>query len=149
VATVGALATDLIDVLDIYYHGAPGRLCLGGLSSTDERHVLFASDNDDLEMRGASIARDLRYKLAPPAHVRLLGCRTGIGPAGRRLLVKLAYELGESRVAFAPIFDIDPGHFGSLGNFTTPSVLFSSLGALDREAPSAHEREFATPWYPP
>lgn len=135
-----------IDLLDIYYHGGEGALWLGG--GTD-RHRLFASDATSSVLLGAAYAHALQPLLRPFARVRLLGCVVGVGAKGRMLLLKLAYELGASRVAFAPILDIIPGHFSTeTGRFTTPGYLFSSLGALDREAPSKDERDFETPVYP-
>ena len=140
-----AAGREPIELLDIYYHGAPGRIALGGV---DQEHVLFASDEGSRELVGATIARALGALLRPTAQVRILGCRGAVGTRGRMLLIKLAHELGASRVVLAPILDIIPNHFGSRGTFTTPEYLFSSLGALDREAPSKHERDFDTPTYP-
>jgi hypothetical protein len=135
-----------IDLLDIYYHGSKGTLWLGGGS---DQHRLFASDATSSLLFGREYARALRPLLRAHAHVRLLGCDVGVGMEGRMLLLKLAYELGGSCVAFAPILDIIPGHFSTdTGRFTTPAYLFSSLGALDREAPSKDERDFETPKYP-
>lgn len=134
-----------IDLLDIYYHGKKGTMFLGG---TKPKHVLFASKADSSPLQGAEYAHALQPYLRPNAHVRLLGCVVGKRTEGRMLLHKLAYELGGARVAFAPIGDIIPSHFNLDGRFTTPEYLFSSLGALDREAPTKDERDFETPKYP-
>ena len=142
-ATSVAQARGGVDLLDIYYHGREGTMFLGG---TSPDHVLFASDATSATLVGQRYARALLPLLAPNAHVRLLGCGVGTYPEGRMLLIKLAYELG-GRVAFAPIQKVLPGHFRH-GRFAQPSILFSSLGALDRHAPTPREREFNTPQYP-
>jgi hypothetical protein len=138
-----AAGDGLIDRLDVYYHGSEGEMWMG-------EEVMFGSDATLDTMVGSKIAEDLDGLLSDTAHVRLLGCLAGAGQRGRMLLLKLAHHLGKSRVAFGPILDIIPEHFSlDTGRFTTPEYLFSSLGALDHDPPSKHDRDFETPRYSP
>jgi Domain of unknown function (DUF4347) len=134
-----------IHTLDIFFHGHPGGLFLGG---TQPEHRLFESDATSNPLHGAKTAEVVAKLLCATAQVRILGCRTGSGAKGRMLLVKLAHHLGERRVALGTIGDIFADHFDDAGVFCMPSLLFSSLGAIDRSAPTIEERCRDEPCYP-
>lgn len=128
----------LVDTLDVYDHGGLGKQRLGS-------EILFESSDDRCDrMVGWQTAEALDPHLSAVAQVRLLGCVTaGDGLArGRLLLIKLARELGASRVVFGTLAKIDATHFTEAGfrPELEKSFLFSSLAALDGSAPSREER---------
>jgi hypothetical protein len=125
-----------ITQLDILDHGGAGMQCLGD-------GLLFASDaSPETELIGLDLAMQIEPYLTETAQVRLLGCNTGEGKAGRLLLLKLAGALGGHRIVFGMIDRVDAGNFDRDGyaEVMERQRLFSSIAALDAEAPSAMER---------
>jgi Domain of unknown function (DUF4347) len=120
-----------IDVLDIYYHGGPGLMTLGR-SNTPLDSAISISGLGEL--------------LAPTAHIRLLGCSTAVGSSGRMLVYKLARALGEKRVVFGTIDSVLFHHFPR-GRFDCQLLLFSSLEAINGEAPKWDQRKRKKPRY--
>jgi hypothetical protein len=122
--------------LDVFDHGAPGLQQLGD-------GALFASDEaPSSALVGGDLAAALAPHLADTAQLRLLGCRTAEGRAGRLLLLKLARALGGRRIAFGAIDRVIEADFDRDGYAPVmdPQRLFSSLAALDGEAPEAMRR---------
>lgn len=133
------LGSGPIDVLDIYYHGGPGLMTLG--RSNGSCLTLFASDEHAATpLHSAVPISELGKLLAPTAHVRLLGCNTAAGSSGRMIVYKLARALGEQRVVFGTIDSVLLHHF-ALGRFDCQLLLFSSLAAIDGEAPKWDQRK--------
>ncbi len=122
--------------LDIFDHGAEGMQMLGA-------GALFASDAvPGSELVGLPLAARLAPYLTETAQVRLLGCNTGEGKAGRLLLLKLARALGERRIVFGTIDRVVEDDFDRAGyaRVMEHQRLFSSVAALDAEAPGAMRR---------
>ena len=128
-----------IDILDLFDHGAPGRVRMGSA-------LLFASDAEPAsELLGRDIASSLAPFLTETAQVRLLGCDTAVlgepgskdGLASRLLLLKLARALGGHRVVFGTITGLGRLHFGprGFGRDREEVMLFSSLAAVDIAPP--------------
>lgn len=135
-----------ISILDIYYHGAPGTISLGRYNGATQ--VLFASDkSENTRLTGYELVDPLRKYLAPSAHVRLLGCNTAVGSRGRMLIYKLASEIGAGCVVSGTIGNLERRHFRA-GRFVCESLLFSSLAAIDGEAPTWDRRLLNEPVYP-
>ena len=130
-----------IDRLDIVDHGRAGAMALGD-------HLLFRSDpRSESEVEGAAVARELRPYLSTFAQLRLLGCQTARGEEGRMLLFKLQRlldpEVDGDRIVFGTIRRLRPVHFADDGQFkavVAPTMLFSSLAALDGVAPLPDDR---------
>jgi hypothetical protein len=122
--------------LDIFDHGAEGMQMLGG-------DALFASDaHPGSALIGLELARRIAPQLADTAQVRLLGCSTAEGRAGRLLLLKLARALGGHRIVFGTIDRVVEADFdaGGYARVMEHQRLFSSAAALDIEAPAAMRR---------
>ena len=119
-----------LELVDIFDHGAPGAMAIG-----DELLLNIGASPPNVEA-----FESLHHYLAPTAQVRLLGCNTAVGSPGRKLLVKLAAELGEQRIVFGTIDRVEPYHFGPDGFTLVEELLFSSVAALDSEAPSIGAR---------
>jgi hypothetical protein len=122
--------------LDVFDHGAEGMQMLGD-------DALFASDAlPGSALVGHELARQLEPYLTETAQLRLLGCNTGEGKAGRMLLLKLARALGGSRIVFGTIDRVVAGDFDRQGyaRVMEHQRLFSSIAALDAEAPEAMQR---------
>ncbi|MEZ4399029.1 MAG: DUF4347 domain-containing protein [Kofleriaceae bacterium] len=145
-ATIAAVADGrVIDVLDIFDHGAAGTMWLGD-------GILFQSNADPASpLVGAAHAQAIARCLAPCAQVRLLGCDVAAQPigapvaaaeAGRLLLVKLARVLGRHRVVLGTIRDIGPALWtpDGLHPDAADDTFFSSLAALDGVPPSLAAR---------
>jgi hypothetical protein len=134
-------ANGLLDRLDIVDHGRAGAMALGD-------HLLFRSDaRPETEVEGAEIALELRAHMSPFAQLRLLGCQTARGEEGRMLLFKLQRlldpEIDGDRIVFGTIRRVRPVHFEDDGQFKSavvPTMLFSSLAALDGVAPLPDDR---------
>lgn len=125
-----------IERLDVFDHGAPGLQSLGD-------GELFASDASAAsELIGREIAARIAPRLCDTAQVRLLGCNTGEGQAGRLLLLKLARALGGHRIVFGTIDRVIEGDFDRQGyaQVMEHQRLFSSIAALDMVAPDAARR---------
>jgi len=125
-----------ISRLDILDHGAEGIQTLGD-------GLLFASDaSPESELIGLGLARAIEPYLAETAQIRLLGCNTGEGKAGRLLLLKLARALGGHRIVFGTIDRVAEASFDRDGYAAVMEHqrLFSSIAALDAEAPGAMRR---------
>lgn len=121
--------------LDVFDHGAEGMQMLGA-------GALFASDAlPGTELVGIELARRIEPYLTETAQVRLLGCNTGEGRAGRLLLLKLARALG-GRIVFGTIDRVAEDDFdrGGYARVMEHQRLFSSAAALDDEAPAAMRR---------
>ena len=88
----------MIDVLDLYDHADSGVQEMG-------EGILF-----DYTGTGREIARALRPLLTRDARVRLLGCKTALGPHGQRLLTWLREELGQSIVVYGTISPVQAGN---------------------------------------
>lgn len=122
--------------LDILDHGAEGTQTLGN-------GTLFASDRSpSTELVGVDIAKQIAPYLAETAQIRLLGCNTGERKAGRMLLLKLARALGGHRIVFGTIDRVIEQDFDRNGyaQVMEHQRLFSSIAALDTEAPGAMQR---------
>jgi Domain of unknown function (DUF4347) len=131
-----AAAARRIERLDILDHGAEGIQSLG-------QTILFESDGSpDSPLLGAEIARMLPPYLSETAQVRLLGCNTAEGPAGRMLLLKLARILGGHRTVFGMMDRVIEADFDADGYAPVMEHqrLFSSDAALEGEAPGAMQR---------
>jgi hypothetical protein len=125
-----------VEQLDIFDHGAEGMQMLGG-------GALFASDaRPETELLGLPLAGRIAPYLTETAQVRLLGCNTAEGKAGRLLLLKLARALGERRIVFGTIDRVIEDDFDRAGyaRVMEHQRLFSSIAALDAEAPRAMRR---------
>lgn len=125
-----------ISRLDVFDHGAEGMQMLGG-------GALFASDAvPGSALVGLELARQIAPQLADTAQIRLLGCNTGEGRAGRLLLLKLARALGGHRIVFGTIDRVVEADFDGDGyaRVMEHQRLFSSAAALDIEAPPAMRR---------
>jgi hypothetical protein len=135
-AVRGAAAWGSIDRLDLLDHGAEGIQSMGA-------SILFESDASPAsQLVGREIALQIAPYLSETAQVRLLGCNTAEGPAGRLLLLKLARLLGGHRTVFGMIdrvieADFDPDGYAPV---MERQRLFSSDAALEGEAPSAMQR---------
>lgn len=127
-----ASAVRPIDLLDIFDHGAPGKMAIG-----DETLVDLSNPDAQPDI---AVFQSFHHYLSPTAHVRLLGCNTGAGLAGRKLLVKLAATLGGQRVVFGTIERVQPFHFGPDGFQLIDEMLYSNVAALDSEAPAIGKR---------
>jgi len=131
---------ETIDCLDILDHGAPGAMTIG-------RHILFRSDDQPSwksALEGVERAIALGQLLSPSGTVRLLGCRTAVGTAGRMLLLKVREALGRFRTAQGTIERVLPFDFESDGTFgrgSEDTLLFSSAAALDGECPTPTDRD--------
>jgi hypothetical protein len=133
-----------IDLLDIYYHGGDGTMYIG--RNGNHLDCLFQSDESLRRLTGWNWAEQLARYLSPTAHVRLLGCETALGVAGRMLVYKLGVELGQRRVAFGCLADVLLAQFHpESGLFACDHYLFSSHASLDGIAPSLDHREIARP----
>ena len=125
-----------IERLDILDHGAEGIQAMGDA-------ILFASDaSPESPLVGRDLARMIEPYLSATAQVRLLGCNTAQGTAGRLLLLKLARLLGGNRTVFGTIdrvveADFDPDGYAPV---MERQRLFSSDAALEGEAPEARQR---------
>ncbi len=122
--------------LDIFDHGAEGMQMLGA-------GALFASDAfPGTALVGLELARQLAPYLDETAQVRLLGCSTAEGKAGRLLLLKLARAFGGHRIVFGTIDRVIEADFDREGyaRVLEHQRLFSSSAALDAEAPRALRR---------
>jgi hypothetical protein len=126
----------LIDVLDLFDHANAGVQSMGG-------KVLFQSDaKPQSPVVGADIAFALRPYLADHAQVRLLGCKSALGPEGRLLLFKLRLIFGQHRVVIGTIDGDDVNDFDENG-FRLESektYFFDSYAAFDNEAPDKATR---------
>lgn len=140
-----------IDMLDIFGHGGPGQQHLR------DGTVVFGVGNGPT-YNGLTIGRDiaqrLRRYLSLEARVRLLGCKTALGEAGRALLLSLQEELGPDVVVFgtneqADAFpkpaqdgDLDQSEFGERGfrDIREEAWLFSSTEARSGVCPPQSER---------
>jgi len=145
-----------IDILDIVDHAGPGLQHIGD-------DVLFSTSEDPCQpLIGADTAKTIAESLSPTAHVRLLGCATSLAvpnfeeesettrPAvlpsltsrGQLLLFKLGAALGRSRTAFGTLRPTTALDFGSGGLMPRleNEILYSSLAALDYQAPTESER---------
>lgn len=132
----GLGAAGQIARLDVFDHGAEGMQMLGG-------GALFASDAaPGSALVGLELARRIAPHLADTAQVRLLGCNTAEGRAGRLLLLKLARALGGHRIVFGTIDRVVEADFdrGGYAPVMEHQRLFSSAAALDIEAPAAMRR---------
>lgn len=132
-----------VDVLDIFDHGKAGVQELTG-------KVLFqATTNKCDRLVGADVACALAPHLRETAHVRLLGCNVAApnvppkGGSGRLLLWQLAEALGAWRTAFGAIKSTTCDDFDGDGFLQRleQTFLFSSLGAMDTNAPDKGERD--------
>lgn len=122
-----------IDLIDIVDHGRDGKMVLGA-------DTLVESDGTSL-LAGATLADTLRPVLAAQARVRLLGCKTALGPTGRRMLTRLNRLLGDRVLVHGTIEAVTPAAFED-GEFSQgPDLLFSSDAAFDSEAPNATTRQ--------
>jgi hypothetical protein len=122
--------------LDIFDHGAEGMQMLGA-------GALFASDAlPRTELVGLELAKRIEPYLTDTAQIRLLGCNTGEGKSGRMLLLKLARALGGNRIVFGTIDRVVEDDFDGAGyaRVMEHQRLFSSVAALDAEAPGAMRR---------
>jgi hypothetical protein len=122
--------------LDVFDHGTEGMQMLG-------EGALFASDAmPGSKLVGLELALQLDPYLADTAQVRLLGCGTGEGTTGRMLLLKVARALGGDRIVFGTIDRRAEVGFecGGAGAAIEHQRLFSSVAALDTEAPRARRR---------
>lgn len=129
----------LIDRLDVFDHGNPGLMKLGA----EDLFYWAGSNKWSDPWVGEESAFALSACLAPVAQVRLLGCRTAAGGAGRRLLCKLSEAFGSTRSIEGTIARLYDYYFDSSGAFSAPAeraLLFSSTAALDREAPDSDAR---------
>jgi Domain of unknown function (DUF4347) len=125
-----------IERLDILDHGAEGVQSMGNA-------ILFQSDaSPESPLVGFEVAREIKPYLRDTAQVRLLGCNTAEGKAGRLLLLKLAKVLGGNRTVFGTIDRVIEDDFDQDGYATVMEHqrLFSSNAALEGEAPSAMQR---------
>jgi hypothetical protein len=127
VASAGAKRS--IERLDILDHGAEGVQLLGNA-------ILFHSSTCGGPLVGLELVRQIEPYLSDTAQVRLLGSHTAAGPAGRLLLLRLARALGRNRTVFGMIDRVTEADFDPDG-FTPRRPLFSSVAALEREAPGA------------
>lgn len=140
--TLGELATKLaevhvkhgeIHVLDLLDHGAPGGMIIGAdiACHSNGAELLFGDD----------LLATITPLLADTAQLRLLGCETALGKRGRHLLLSLARRLGQNRIVFGTISRVVEGHFTRTEGYSQrDEYLFSSLAALDGNAPTAGER---------
>jgi len=129
-------AKQRIAQLDFLDHGGEGMQTLGD-------GLLFASDAaPDSELIGIELARQIEPLLTETAQLRLLGCNTGEGKAGRMLLLKLARALRGHRIVFGTIDRVGEADFDRDGyaEVMERQRLFSSIAALDAEAPGAMRR---------
>lgn len=134
VKTIGARR--FVERLDILDHGAEGVQAMGD-------GVLWRSDAaPESRLVGEELAHEIRPYLSETAQVRLLGCNTAVGKAGRLLLLKLARALGPHRTVYGMIDRVIEDDFDSEGY--APAIerqgLFSSSAALEGVAPSARQR---------
>lgn len=129
-------ARRLVDRLDILDHGAEGIQAMGDA-------VLWKSDAaPESALVGRELALDIKPYLSETAQIRLLGCSTAKGRAGRLLLLKLGRVLGPYRTVFGMIDRVVEDDFDAEGY--APALehqrIFSSSAALEGEAPSSKQR---------
>lgn len=134
-----------IDRLDILDHGGPGFIKMGA-------EVLFGSDgNPTTDLENRRVVEQIRNKLTPTAHVRLLGCQTATAwfglHEGRLLVLKLtrllnADPVAHSRMVFGTINGIDCKDFGPHGLERDKEItlLYSSFTAIDYPSPTYYDR---------
>jgi Domain of unknown function (DUF4347) len=130
VRSVASASHTPVDTLDLFDHGGGGFLWMG-------EQKLFIQDGT-----GLSIARALRPLLTIDARVRLLGCETAVGAAGRALLTMLREALGGSVVVYGTVTTTDSTNFDHTGfrKIDEERILFSSTEAATATAPSALAR---------
>ncbi|MBK9264230.1 MAG: DUF4347 domain-containing protein [Polyangiaceae bacterium] len=130
----------LIDTLDLYDHGAGGFLQMGDA-------LLFGRD----DATDLAIAEQLRPLLTKGARLRLLGCDTATGAAGRKLLTKLHAAFGGDVTVLGTIASITLSQFDELGfrrKHFEELYLYSSWEAIrdeqaNRRPPTFDERDDA------
>ena len=129
-AVVDAAGGEKIATLDVFDHGHQGSQNMG-------HGVLF-----DSTTVGYRYAEPLAELLADEARVRLLGCNTALGAAGRKLLLDMAAILGKRRVVYGTNCFVQFTEFGPDGFLVQQEApcLFSSLSAVDGEAPTWKEQ---------
>jgi len=91
-----------VRLLDLYGHGAPGKLRLG------DKELL------DVRPRTWKVVAELEPLLAPDARIRLLGCNSAVGEGGFRLLHGLSAALS-GRLVLGMTADIWYQDFGPSG----------------------------------
>jgi Domain of unknown function (DUF4347) len=132
-AIVVRASTSPIDTLDVFDHGANGVIAIG-----DDILVDFS---DPERMPDVTLFEQIAGYLDPRAHIRLLGCNTAVGPAGRNLLLALSAALGAERLVFGTIERVLPEQFSEAGFLLSNELLYSSRAALDYPAPTAKMRQ--------
>lgn len=88
-----------VRVLDLFDHGGNGHMTLGDPMS----EFLFDPDST-----GHEVARSLSDLLTSDAHVRLLGCETALGEAGKRMLFNLQRAFGKGIVVLGTLAAVHP-----------------------------------------
>lgn len=88
-----------VRVLDLYDHGGNGHLTMGDPTST----FLFGPT-----ATGHDLARRLSDLLTFDAQVRLLGCETALGEAGKAMLINLRAAFGKGIVVQGTLSVVDP-----------------------------------------
>jgi hypothetical protein len=131
VSTLARESGQMVDVLDIFDHGAPGHMRLG-------RDVLFQYDGESLI--GGDVVKSLSSAMRQDACIRLLGCKTAKDERGRRLLTRLARTVDFSLRVYGTIERVRPVHFKDPGFLGKEDLLFGSEAATDQAAPDSDVR---------